>query len=594
MTLLDVSIVNVALPSIRVGLGAGNDALQWVVSGYSLTFGLLLVPAGRLGDARDRRKVFMLGVSAFVVASVACGLAPNPTWLVAARLVQGIAGGTVLPQVSGYIQESFQGQARGRAFGLFGAVVGISTAVGPLLGGLLIQAFGQHEGWRWVFYVNVPVGAAAVLLAARLLPPGRVRGEVRDARLDPVAIVLLGTAITAILLPLIELRSWPAPALAGSFAAAAVLLACFTGWEHRYQRRHPGGPLVALDLFAKPSYTFGSALAGCYFAGFTAIFFVVTLFLQTGRHDSALAAGLEITPFALGSAVSAAVGGRIVHRFGRRVVVAGLGTVLAGVLLSAFVATHAAPGSLHGALAGSLLVAGLGSGLVIAPNLTLTLSEVPVERAGSAGGVVQTIQRIGAALGVAAIGSVLFGRVAHAPGDWTGAFAVSLVAVAIAVSASLLVGIADLVHGARHEPRDPAPKASQAPRASPDQERAMQTADHDDEITVRLAHRHVRDADAVVSVLQDHFQADIAVPAHAEQRVWSFALDAAPGGPPAGEPISLTEPVDVDLSGPADAVGRVRDLLTSSFAVHDRGEGRGDGKDGRTGEPVRDLRLRLS
>ncbi|WP_042364557.1 MFS transporter [Streptacidiphilus neutrinimicus] len=470
MTLLDVSIVNVALPSIRVGLGAGDAALQWVVSGYSLTFGLLLVPAGRLGDARDRRKVFMLGVSGFVVASVACGLAPTPAWLVGARLVQGGAGGAVLPQVSGYIQESFQGKDRGRAFGIFGAVVGISTAVGPLLGGLLIELFGQHEGWRWVFYVNVPVGATAVVLAAKLLPKGRVRGRTRNARMDPVAVVLLGTGVTALLLPLIELRSWPVAALAGGFAAAAVLLTAFTLWEHRYQRRDPEAPLVALDLFAKPSYVFGSALAGCYFAGFTAIFFAVTLFLQSGEHESALVAGLTLTPFALGSAASAAVGGRIVHKFGRRMVVAGAATVVVGVLATAFAATQADQADMSAALTGPLLVAGLGSGLVISPNLTLTLSDVPVERAGSAGGVVQTIQRIGAALGIAAIGSVLFSRIAHAPHDWTGAFAASLCAVAVAVAAALLVGVADVVHDARRERK---------------QEQEQQLGTADEEVTVR-------------------------------------------------------------------------------------------------------------
>jgi EmrB/QacA subfamily drug resistance transporter len=585
MTLLDVSIVNVALPSIRLGLGAGDSALQWVVSGYSLTFGLLLVPAGRLGDARDRRKVFMLGVSGFVVASVACGLAPTSTWLVGARLVQGIAGGTVLPQVSGYIQESFQGRERGRAFGIFGAVVGISTAVGPLLGGALIQLFGQQEGWRWVFYVNVPVGATAVVLAAKLLPKGRVRGRTQNARLDPVAIVLLGAAVTAVLLPLIELRSWPAPALAGSFVAAAALIGGFVAWERRFRRRDPDAPLVALDLFARPSYAFGSALAGCYFAGFTAIFFVVTLFLQTGEHESALMAGLTLTPFALGSAASAAIGGRIVHRFGRRLVVAGTAAVVVGVLGAAFAVTRAGGADMSAVLVGPLLFAGLGSGLVISPNLTLTLTDVPVERAGSAGGVVQTIQRIGAALGIAAVGSVLFSRLSLAPRDWTGAFAASLCAIAVAVAAALIVGLVDVVHEARGE------------RGERDSDRLP-----DNGITVRVAHAHPRDADAVVSILQDHFQAEARTltpvsqderPRAEDRQAWSFRLDARPGGPKPRAPVELTEPVDVDLSGPAPAVERVRQLLASSFAVRGRGDATdvADGGDG--GAMGREARLRL-
>jgi MFS family permease len=151
MTLLDVSIVNVALPAIKTGLHAQENALEWIVSGYALAFGLLLVPAGRLGDARGRRKVFMIGVALFVLASAACGAAPSPTVLVVARVVQGLAGGLVTPQVTGVIQTMFEGEERGKAFGYFGTVVGISTAIGPLLGGALIALFGTHSGWRAVF-----------------------------------------------------------------------------------------------------------------------------------------------------------------------------------------------------------------------------------------------------------------------------------------------------------------------------------------------------------------------------------------------------------------------------------------------------------
>src|SRR5881397_310558 len=165
MSLLDVSIVNVALPSIAGGLHAGESSLQWIVSGYALTFGLLLVPAGRIGDARGRRPAFMWGLALFTLASVVCGLAPNDGVLIAARLVQGAAGGILMPQVSGLIQQLFQGAERGRAFGLLGASIGISTAVGPLLGGIIIAAFGAHEGWRFVFFVNLPIGVATLVLA---------------------------------------------------------------------------------------------------------------------------------------------------------------------------------------------------------------------------------------------------------------------------------------------------------------------------------------------------------------------------------------------------------------------------------------------
>src|SRR4051794_35125096 len=170
MTLLDVSIVNVALPSIEQGLHAQQNALQWVVAGYALALGLLLVPSGRFGDAHGRRPVFMIGVALFVLASAACALAQTPLELVLTRVVQGFAGGLISPQISGLIQSLFQGQERGQAFGYFGSTIAVSTAIGPLTGGALIALFGVHNGWRVVFFVNLPIGAGVLLLARRYLP----------------------------------------------------------------------------------------------------------------------------------------------------------------------------------------------------------------------------------------------------------------------------------------------------------------------------------------------------------------------------------------------------------------------------------------
>lgn len=446
MTLLDVSIVNVALPSIRSGLDTPESDLQWVLSGYALAFGLVLIPAGRLGDARGRRTVFMIGLALFTLASASCGAAQSSLWLVVSRLLQGAAGGLVSPQISALIQQMFRGAERGRAFGMFGTVVGISTAVGPLLGGLLIQGAGAEEGWRWVFYVNLPIGIVCLILARRLLPDTPDAKPVRLRSLDPVGVVLLGAAVLALLLPFVQSLQWPGNAKYLLVPLAAGLLAAFVGWERRCARSGIE-PLVDLELFRLRSYWLGSLLILLYFAGFTSIFFVSTLYLQNGLHYTALQAGLAITPFALGSGVAAGIGGRLVNRFGRPLVVVGLVMVTVGLAGAAF-AVHQVPGRGAGwALLAPLLLAGLGSGLVISPNQTLTLSEVPVHRAGSAAGTLQTGQRVGSAIGIAAVGSVFFDRVSR--DGWAAAYDHGLLVSIVFVAAALAAAIADVAAGRR-------------------------------------------------------------------------------------------------------------------------------------------------
>ncbi len=444
MTLLDVSIVNVALPSIRDGLHAAQSELSWVLSGYALTFGLALVPAGRLGDARGRRRMFVVGVAGFTIASAICGIAPTGMVLVTARLVQGLAGGFVTPQVSGLIQQLFRGAERGRAFGLLGATIGISTAVGPLLGGLIIAAAGAHEGWRWVFYVNIPIGALAIALAFRLIPGslGKSGGE----ELDLFGALLLGVGVSAILLPLIESQEHLNPLMWLLVPAGVVILVGFVAWERHYGRQHAA--LIDLSLFQRKSYAYGASIGLAYFAAFTPVFFIFTLFLQNGLHYSPLMAGLSVTPFAVGSAGAAAIGGRIVSRFGRPLVAAGLVLVAIG-LAGSILAVELVPGHNAGfATALPLFVAGIGSGNVISPNQTLTLNEVPVQGAGSAGGVVQTGQRVGSAFGVAVVGAVFFDAVARGHGAWDTAYR-EAVTVSIGFVVIALAGaIADVVRRA--------------------------------------------------------------------------------------------------------------------------------------------------
>ncbi|OPC83723.1 MFS transporter [Embleya scabrispora] len=447
ITLLDVSIVNVALPSIRAGLDASESDVQWVLSGYALTFGLVLVPAGRIGDARGRRMMFMTGLALFTAASALCGAAQTSLWLVLARLLQGIAGGILTPQVSALIQQMFAGHERGRAFGMFGTVIGISTAVGPLLGGLIIKAAGAEEGWRWVFYVNLPIGVLALVLARRLLPgpDHENRACLRD--LDPVGVLLLGSGVLLLLLPLVEERQWQGSTKWLLIPIAAVFLAAFVRWEI-HQTRVGRNPVVDLALFRVRSYTLGLLVMLFYFAGFTSIFFVFTLYLQSGLGYSALLAGLAITPFAVGSAVGAWLGGHLVNRYGLALVTGGLLMVAIG-LGGAIVGVYEVPGRDVGwILVAPLAFAGVGSGLVISPNQTLTLARVPPAQGGSAGGVLQTGQRIGSAMGIAAVGSIFFSRLAADQGrDWAGPLRHGLVVSVAFVLAAFVVAMADLHRG---------------------------------------------------------------------------------------------------------------------------------------------------
>ncbi len=443
MTLLDVSIVNVALPTLRSGLNADDSDVQWIIAGYALAFGVALVPAGRLGDARSRRTIFIVGVAVFTLSSAAAGASPTPAFLSVARVLQGLAAGLISPQTSGFIQNLFRGPERARAFGLFGASIGISTAVGPLLGGLLVLLGGPDFGWRLVFYVNVPIGIVLLLVARRVLPAA---SGGRRQSLDPFGVLLFAAAILLVLFPLVE-GEQDAPLSDRPWwllGPAAALLVGFYLWERRWRARGHE-TLIELTLLKVRSYVFGVILGTFYFAGFTSIFLILTLYLQTGLHYSALEAGATGTSFALGSAVAAFAGGRLVGRFGRLLVVVGLLLVGAGLLTIDLLVPHL-DGHVGLKLAPALLVAGLGGGMVITPNVTLTLAEVNPAQAGSGGGMLQTAQRVGSAIGVAIVLAQFFEHIAASKGqDYAGALSAGLRTTVVFVGVALLFGLADLV-----------------------------------------------------------------------------------------------------------------------------------------------------
>ncbi|WP_308292194.1 MFS transporter [Prauserella halophila] len=447
MSLLDVSIVNVALPSIQDGLNASVAGTQWVVSGYALTFGLVLVTGGRLGDAFGRRRMFLVALSAFVVTSGIAGASSSEGMLIAARLAQGIAAGMLTPQNTGLIQELFHGAERGRAFGMFGATVGLSTAVGPVLGGLIIAGFGD-EGWRWVFYVNLPIGLAALVLAARWVPtrPPARRGVV--SQLDLPGMVLLGLAVLGVLLPLVQSEHGGLTTLWWMFPLAAGFAWLFVVWERAVVRRGRM-PLLHPRLYTStPGYALGAAIGATYFCGFAGMWLVFALFFQQGLGYSPLESGLLVTPFALGSAVSSALAGRAVARWGRTVTLAGLALVVVGIGSIAVLVPLVPDAAVGYAMALPLLLGGIGGGMVISPNTTLTLDRVPTSMAGVAGAALQTGQRLGAALGVAVLGAAFHAGVTDGEGYRTG-----LVAAMLCTVAFTLVAMTLAVLDARRHPR---------------------------------------------------------------------------------------------------------------------------------------------
>jgi EmrB/QacA subfamily drug resistance transporter len=413
MALLDTTIVNVALPSIRAGLHASPASLEWIVSGYALAYGLALVPGGRAGDRFGHKNLFVIGLTIFTVASVACGISQTQGEIVAARIVQGLGAGVFFPAISATIQHSFTGPARSRAFGVLGAVIGVSTAMGPLLGGLIIAGAGTEDGWRWVFLVNLFIGAVAIPMAAWRLPEAVTR-TMRG--FDPVGLALLTSGLLLLLIPLVagQQDGWPVWTWI-CFGCCVAVFGLLASWELREDRRG-ADPLLKPALLRQSSFSAGAVFAVAFFGGFSSIFFTLSILWQEGLAHSALITGLVIAPYPVGTLLSAANSDKLSARLGRLVLVLGCSLLLAGLALIVLVIHLTEPAVSGWALVGPLLMAGLGSGMTIAPNQDFVLATVPRWEAGTAAGVLGTSQRLGTAIGIAVVGTVLFGSLKFTQG----------------------------------------------------------------------------------------------------------------------------------------------------------------------------------
>ncbi|MGN9911282.1 MFS transporter [Phytohabitans sp. LJ34] len=425
MILMATTIVNVAIAPIQRDLEATYTTMEWVIAGYALGYGLLLVPAGRLGDRYGHRKLFLIGVAGFTAASAASASATSPGQLIAFQAVQGMMAGVLNPPILALIQSTFPAKETGKAYGIYGAISGIATASGPLLGGLLIAWDLNGWDWRPVFLLNVPIGIATFIAAAVLVPESRGR----RGGLDLIGMLLVSAAVLLLAVPLVEGQrlDWPAWTFV-SMAAAIPALVAFAVWELRRARRGRV-PLVSMRLFAHRSFTAGVAISLCYFAGFIGLLFALSLHLQIGLEKSALMAGLILLPYSFGTLVGAAISDNVAKAMGRAVLLLGAGIVIVGMV--GIIATIHWWGS-DVELLPALLFAGFGSGLVIAPSVEIVLAGVPWQDAGAASGVLGGAQRLGQAIGVAVAGVVLFGALGsyapNAAADATPQLQTSLVA----------------------------------------------------------------------------------------------------------------------------------------------------------------------
>ena len=373
MNLLDVSIVNIAIPSIQRDLHASYADVQWALAGYTLAYALVLITGGRLGDTFGRKRLFLIGVTGFTIMSALCGAAQSPGQLIAFRVVQGAMGAIMVPQVLAVIQVIFPPAERIKALAGFGVTAGLGTISGPLIGGLLIQHNLFGLGWRPIFLINVPVGIIAVVASAVLVRESR---SPSPPKLDPVGVGLVTVALLLLLYPLVQGRQlgWPAWTFI-SMAASAPVFALFV-WYERIKDRRDGSPLVPLRLFGERGFSAGMAIAVTFFMGIASFGLVLTLFLQLGLGFTPLHAGLTFLPFSVGVLISSGAAARLAPRFGRGVTMAGALIIAAG--MAGIIATthHYGVAVTTWELVPSLVGVGLGLGAVIAPLADIVLARV--------------------------------------------------------------------------------------------------------------------------------------------------------------------------------------------------------------------------
>ena len=472
MSLMQVSSINTVLTSIQTSIGASDSELQWIISGYALSIGIFLVPAGRLGDLFGRSAGFVSGLAIFSVASLLIGFSQDALTLNLMRVAQGLGSGVLSPQATGLIQQYFEGKERARAFGLFGLVVAASVAAGPVLSGTLIALFGPEVGWRSSFFLNFPLGIVGVIMAFFWLPFGKERRtigpkkdaiereyEAREAAaghevrvpagrgkidLDPFGAVLLALAVVAVMIPFMIKGS---PWFYLLVLLGAALMALWVTWERKYKERG-GFPMVDLDLFQILTFRYSMLIVAVFFLGMTSVWAVLMIFLQNAAGATPFELGMMSLPNAVLSGVASVWAGKHAIEHGRAIQVWCLALYAAGLLGCIGVTYLVYLGYSWWWFVPPTLLMGLGGGAMGSANQTQAMLDVPASSGGTAGGVLQTGQRMATAIGIAIITAVFFAvrgpvpaRAATAGVHWyvgiSAAFAVSAAIILVAMVIAL-------------------------------------------------------------------------------------------------------------------------------------------------------------
>ncbi|MFF4448763.1 MFS transporter [Streptomyces sp. NPDC001502] len=444
MDLVDATIVVVAAPAIALDMGAGNAQIQWTIAAYTLALGAGLITGGRLGDQFGRKRLFMIGLAGFMVTSALCALAVTPEMLIGMRAAQGLTAGIMVPQVFGVIRASFAPAERAKAFGAYGAVQGLASVAGPLLGGLLVEADLFDLGWRTIFWINVPISILALVVGASVLPESR---SASTARLDLVGALLAASGILLLLLPVIQTGTWGWTAASYALLAAGiVLLTIFLAYERSLAGRG-GEPVFNPALLRIRAFAIGLSASVLFFGGIGSFFLTLSVYLQLGTGRTAWETGLVILPYALGSIITSGLGVALAAKAGRALLITGSLTIAASQLvLLAVIRDGSDPG--FWLLALGLFIGGLGLGLAAPILVNVVLAGIPGRNAGAAGGVLSTVNQIGGSIGIAVLGTIFFaavtGSTADAPGpaDYSHALSVVLVVTAVLYLVAGLVMLA--------------------------------------------------------------------------------------------------------------------------------------------------------